>query len=175
MPSNSSQEFTLLCSTFPAFLLPALNFCFITDSLNIVSATSLQNADKKVQPTQKYYFKRDVEQILEQFEITRQYGRGSVDEWVKGLDAKRKADAQDFTRWENWEAKGGLKRVNARPNQKQKPKTKLSIAMATLPNKPERYDHHGDLNILSRATTATLGSPAQSSGEFCPVQRYPLF
>ena len=48
-------------------------------------------------------------------EEVRELGSASTEEWIKGLANEGKDRVTDAVRWEQWEVKGGLKKVNARP------------------------------------------------------------
>lgn len=107
----------LFSSTFPSFLLPALPYAFVSQSDNLVASAALRSMAPplEVQLT-KYYYKPHVEDIKRQFDHVKDLGSASAEEWIKGLDAEGKDRSSDAARWEQWEAKGGLKKVNARPN-----------------------------------------------------------
>ena len=66
----------------------------------------------------KYFYKPHVEDTKQQLEHAKELGSASAEEWIKGLDDKGKERSSDAARWEQWEAKGGLKKVNIRPNAK---------------------------------------------------------
>ena len=63
----------------------------------------------------KYYYKPHVRKIKEQLDEVRELGAGSAEEWSKGLAEEGKERINDAIRWEQWEARGGLKKVNIRP------------------------------------------------------------
>ena len=64
----------------------------------------------------KCYYKPHVEDIKRRFDHVKELGSASAEEWIKGLDSEGKDRSIDAARWEQWEAKGGLEKVNARPN-----------------------------------------------------------
>lgn len=66
----------------------------------------------------KFYYKPDVEEIKRQFETAKELGVASVEEWTKGLAHRGQQCLEDIIRWEQWDSKGGLKKVNSRPNAK---------------------------------------------------------
>ena len=66
----------------------------------------------------KYYYKPHVEQLKRQLDDVKDLGPASAEEWIKGLDGEGKERINDAMRWEQWEAKGGLKKVNHRPHLK---------------------------------------------------------
>ena len=64
----------------------------------------------------KFYFKSHLREIERRFKEVKDLGSGPVEEWIKGLDGEKRDSVQDAMRWEQWEAKGGLKKVNLRPS-----------------------------------------------------------
>ncbi|MCJ1403945.1 hypothetical protein MMC11_007168 [Xylographa trunciseda] len=131
---HSEKEATLLFSSiFPSFLLQALPFAFISQSEHFVASIALRNANPPldVQLT-KHYYKFHVEEIKRQLRGAEELGSGSAEEWMKGLKNEGQEKCNDAARWEQWEVKGGLKKVNIRPNSKTGP----SMARQTLPLAP---------------------------------------
>ena len=125
----------LFSSTFPSFLLPALPFAFISYSEHFVPSVALRNAipPPDVQLTKTYY-KPHVEKIKRQLQNAKELGSGTADEWIKGLENDGQEKCNDTARWELWEAKGGLKKVNIRPVSKAGPsmaRQTLSSALST--------------------------------------------
>ena len=107
----------MFSSTFPSFLLPALPCAFLSQSDHFVASMALRNM---APPTEvlltKHYYKPHIEDIKRQFQHARELGSASAEEWIKGLENEGKERSNDAARWEQWEAKGGLKKVNSRPN-----------------------------------------------------------
>lgn len=66
----------------------------------------------------KFYYKPDVEEIKRQYEIAKELGAASVEEWTKGLAHQGQQCLEDIIRWEQWDSKGGLKTMTSRPNSK---------------------------------------------------------
>lgn len=66
----------------------------------------------------KRYYKPDVEEIKRQFESAKEFGVASAEEWTKGLAHQGQQCLEDIIRWEQWDSKGGLKKVNSRLNTK---------------------------------------------------------
>ena len=64
---------------------------------------------------EKHYYKPHIEDIKRRLDEARSLGAASAEEWCKGLDAEGNARIDDATRWEQWEFKGGLKKINLRP------------------------------------------------------------
>jgi hypothetical protein len=111
-------------STFPSFLIEALPSIFLTQSNNCVSESTLQ---KSITPSdvgiRKVYFNPHIKAIQAQFEEVKELGEGPVGEWKKGLELERMRRVQDAARWEQWELKGNLEKVNARPGRRPAPIT----------------------------------------------------
>lgn len=106
----------LLSSGCPSFLLPALPFAFVSSSLNYIPNILLrESAAPPSSHIVKRFYKPHVQQIKKQLDDVTELGAASADEWSKGLPAEGKERINDAIRWEQWEAKGGLKKVNTRP------------------------------------------------------------
>ncbi|EDN91783.1 hypothetical protein SS1G_07644 [Sclerotinia sclerotiorum 1980 UF-70] len=78
----------------------------------------------------KYYFKKHVEDIKEEFESVKAMGSATIEEWLKGLEDRGKERRNDAARWERWEASGGIVRMKT-PEQKHHSK---QIPAALIPN-----------------------------------------
>lgn len=103
-------------SDCPSFLLPALPFAFISSSNNYITNTVLRTTAPPPPQLQltKHYYKPHIQEIKQRLEGARELGSASADEWIKGLDGEGKDRLSEAVRWEQWEAKGGLKKVNLR-------------------------------------------------------------
>ena len=162
--SNIWQEFSLRCSNdFPSFLISALHFCFVTDTMDTVPATTLRDFENSTSPVHKCFFKPHLQQILEQFETAKEYGQASAREWLNGLESRKKQEALDVARWEQWETKGGLKKVNARPAAKSTPSTRQS-SNSTVPSKSEHAEIGKSGSSLSVSVPARVASPQVLDG-----------
>ena len=81
----------------------------------------------------KRYYKAHIDEIRNRLNDARELGTPSAEEWVKGLDIEGKERLEDVTRWEQWENKGGLKKVNQPPHIKP-----LGVGgSAAMGNKPD--------------------------------------
>ena len=99
----------------PFFLLQALPFAFTTEGNHVIGHNDLQNnAPSSVQLSKRYY-ETHLADIKKRFEHAQELGTGSAEEWTKGLAQEGQQRIDDMIRWEQWEAKGGLRRVNAPP------------------------------------------------------------
>lgn len=106
-------------SDCPGFLIPALPFAFISSSNNYIPSTVLRGTTPP--PTLKlikHYYKPHVKDVMLRLENARELGNASTDEWIKGLDSEGKDRLNEAVRWEQWDAKGGLRKVNLRSHSK---------------------------------------------------------
>ncbi len=103
----------------------------MTPSLQVVSPNILRNSSvpPRIEMT-KYFYKPHIEKLRKEFEEVKELGSATAGEWIKGLDEIGKDRLCDASRWEQWEAKGGLRKVNQKPP----PKTKTSQAVAAVPS-----------------------------------------
>jgi hypothetical protein len=102
----------LLSSSVPSPLMAALPFVFITEDLHAISANLIQQGQQppNIQIT-KYFFKPHIEDIKKEFFQVKAMGTGTAEEWFKGLDNTGREKRNDASRWEKWEAAGGLLRM----------------------------------------------------------------
>ena len=99
---------------------------------------------------EKHYYKPHIEDIKRRLAEARALGAPSVEEWMKGLTSEGKERHDDAVRWEQWEARGGLKKVNAKPPVKHS---------TPAPSKP--ILHHKAEDHSSRSTPHNLQLPAK--------------
>ncbi|KAL8658117.1 MAG: hypothetical protein Q9226_001267 [Calogaya cf. arnoldii] len=127
----------LLSSDFPSFLRFALPFALVSKSMNYIPNALLR--ESTVPPSLdlfKRFYKPHVQQIRQRLDDVQELGTASADEWSKGLGEEGKERMNEVLRWEQWEAKGGLKKVNARPPVKAAAPMAVPAAMPNLPPKP---------------------------------------
>ena len=99
----------LLSSTTPSALMPALPFIFMTQELQALSPTTLERGDLPPNTSlTKIFWSPDVESVTEEFEVVRKLGSAATEEWLKGLDGRRRERQNDSARWENWAASGAI-------------------------------------------------------------------
>ncbi len=89
----------------------------------------------------KQYYIPHLSQIKQEFENAKEFGPASAEEWTKGLAHEGQERLDDTIRWEQWEARGGLKKVNSRPV----PRTTAQGA-AILENQPVIIKKDPDLD-----------------------------
>ena len=106
-------------SDCPYFLLQGLPFAFISEANHYIGHNVLRsNAAPPMLRMTKSYYKPDVEAIRRRFEAAKELGVASAEEWTKGLAPQGQQRLEEIIRWEQWDAKGGLKSLNSRPNPK---------------------------------------------------------
>ena len=91
----------------------------MSQSEDYVTSTALRNItpSSDIQLT-RHYYKKHIEDIKNQLDRVKELGPASLEEWTKGLNTMGKEMLNDSARWEQWEEKGGLKKVNVRPSSK---------------------------------------------------------
>ncbi|KAB5551174.1 hypothetical protein GE09DRAFT_1222980 [Coniochaeta sp. 2T2.1] len=102
----------LLSSTVPSTLIPALPFVHITKELHAVSLSTIEQGQlpPSVQAT-KLFLASDVQEIKQEFISVKTLGSGTVEEWLKGLEARGQERINEFRKWEKWANTGALKQV----------------------------------------------------------------
>ena len=123
----------------------------------------------------KRFYKPHVEKIKQELDAVRELGTASADEWSKGLADEGKERISDAMRWEQWEAKGGLKKVNARPQPKAAVAPAVKAVPSSLPKRPNAPDWEG-LERQSTHTTMlpTYGGPYANGTVMAPeLHQYP--
>ncbi|KAL8766723.1 MAG: hypothetical protein Q9209_006592 [Squamulea sp. 1 TL-2023] len=160
----------LLSSDFPSFLRLGLPFALVTTSLNYVPNALLHEMPPTVEPVRRYY-KPHIQQIRQQLDNVRELGTASADEWSKGLNDKGDKRRLDAVRWEQWEAKGGLRKVNMRPQLKV---AAPSTSTASAPNLPPKPPNIADIGALaSQQLPIDNRYNGQPSGGFTlPIEPY---
>ena len=117
----------------------------------------------------KYYYKPHVQEIKRRFEDVKLLGSGSAEEWIKGLESEGKDRSQDPVRWEQWEAKGGLRKVNTRPNTRTAVGTrgKSASTTSTVNGPPPRYglDSSGPGKTTEVPSNPPETTPTSISGQ----------
>ncbi|TEY87542.1 hypothetical protein BOTCAL_0001g00690 [Botryotinia calthae] len=131
----------LLSSSIPSPLMPALPFVFLTNELHVIPATALQNGQPP--PTTqitKYYLKKHIEEIKDEFESVKAMGSATIEEWLKGLEDRGKERRNDSARWERWEANGGIIRIKASDQHNPSKQIPAAIASSTdlIPTKGQQ-------------------------------------
>lgn len=52
----------------------------------------------------KVYYRRDIDELQQEYEDAKEFGDAAAEEWVKGLPLNGKQQMADAARWERWEA-----------------------------------------------------------------------
>ena len=160
-------------SDCPTVLLPALPFALISSSNNYIPSTLLRSTapPPMLQPV-RYYYKPHIEDIKQRLHSARELGNASAEEWIKGLNDEGKERLNEASRWEQWEAKGGLKKVNLRPHLRATVipgHTTVETRMSST-----KAGTHSDRSTPQGARLPTRlsgdpGSPASSSPSHFPI------
>ncbi|KAL8943550.1 MAG: hypothetical protein Q9216_001008 [Gyalolechia sp. 2 TL-2023] len=141
--TSRSEVDLLLSSECPSFLLPALPFAFVSSSMNYIPNTLLrETAAPPSTRIVKRFYKPHVQQIKQKLDRVKELGAASADEWSKGLAEEGRERINNAIRWEQWEAKGGLKKVNLRPQAKAIGSSN-SISTTRDHSKPRDVNSHG--------------------------------
>ncbi|KAL8791050.1 MAG: hypothetical protein Q9213_000257 [Squamulea squamosa] len=160
----------LLSSDFPSFLRLALPFALVTRSLNYVPNALLHDIPLTLEPVRRYY-KPHIQQIRQQLDNVRELGTAPTDEWSKGLNDMGGERRLDAVRWEQWEAKGGLRKVNTRPQSKIAAPLTTTASAPDLPPKPPNIADIGALTSQQLPIDSRYNG--QPSGGFTlPVEPY---
>ncbi|PQE33062.1 F-box domain containing protein [Rutstroemia sp. NJR-2017a WRK4] len=177
---NSLKEYDLLMSpSVPSLLIPALPFIFITNELHVLPSTALQNGQppSTCQFT-KYYSKQHIDTIKGEFDTVKVMGSATVDEWLKGLEDRGREQRKDATRWERWDASGGVMRMQRlEPHEEQNQRLPASPSNTnTLPLQGQPVATNG-LSNNPRSTTHPLPQvpkslPAINTSFLNPPPRY---
>ena len=142
----------------PYFLLSALPFAFVTATNHFVSNAALQGmAHLPPLKMEKHYYKPHIEDIQRRLAEAKLLGAASAEEWMKGLPSEGKERHDDALRWEQWEVRGGLKKVNAKAPAKQSstlPFSKFGPSISQI--KPEKPENHP-----TRSTPLAIPLPAK--------------
>ncbi|KAL9022618.1 MAG: hypothetical protein Q9185_000196 [Variospora sp. 1 TL-2023] len=149
-PGDHNEVDLLLSSRCPSFLLPAIPFAFVSSSLNYIPNTLLR--ESPAPPSfhiVKRFYEPHVRRIKQQLDEVAELGAASADEWSKGLAGEGKERINDAIRWEQWEAKGGLKKVNVRPQSRFLPTT-----ISTIQTHKSPKSYHG---VGENSSTAQQG------------------
>ena len=162
-------------------LLPGLPFVFVSQLNHVIAVSALgNNAPADIQLT-KRYLKTHIEDIKNRFEDVKQLGGAAAEEWIKGLDYEGKERMDDAARWEKWESRGGLKKVNAKPHSKTSGSTDAALAKSRIstPNNlatPQRIldSRIADYPANSASTLSphTLNTAMTSYGRFPQLRTF---
>lgn len=165
-------------SDCPAFLIPALPFAFISSSNNYIPSTVLRGTTPpSTLKLTKHFYKPHVQDVMLRLENARELGNASTDEWIKGLDSEGRDRLNEAARWEQWDAKGGLKKVNLRSHPKsvttQGNNSNVTKASNTKGGTPSDRSTPQGIR-LSTICSANSVSPASASPVNLPYYQPPM-
>ncbi|KAL9637410.1 MAG: hypothetical protein Q9204_001903 [Flavoplaca sp. TL-2023a] len=171
-PGERTDIDLLLSSDFPSFLRLALPFALVSKSMNYIpKALSREPTLPPSLDLVKRFYKPHLQQIQRRLVDVQELGTASAEEWGKGLGEEGLERTNDAQRWEQWEAKGGLKRCNKRAPTKVLAPLAITAAVPNLPPKPPNV-----LDVDMSAPQHVPGNPShngQHSDEFTlPTDQY---
>lgn len=112
---ETMKELDLLVSPdIPSAIQDALPHVYLTRELNILHSPSADQGQlpADIQAT-KLFLRDDVEKLTGDFATARGMGSGAVEEWLKGLSGQGKETRHDASKWEKWEASGGVAKMRS--------------------------------------------------------------
>ena len=135
----TKQEVDLyLLPDYPAFLLEGIPFALVSADSNYIKHHLAPNfTASPALGWKKYYYKPMVHEIKKEFDEARALGSASAAEWIKGLAGRGQKCLEEIIRWEQWESKGGLKKVNARHSSRSGISAAMSIRKVRISPKDE--------------------------------------
>ncbi|CAK7268122.1 hypothetical protein SEPCBS119000_002900 [Sporothrix epigloea] len=105
----ADPEMDLLLSTASTFLIPALQFIFITSDTRIVPLSIIERGLLPPATTlKKIFWTADVEKLREEFSAVRELGAPAVEEWQKGLITRGSTQRSDTSKYEKFSDSGGV-------------------------------------------------------------------
>lgn len=99
----------LLLSSASTFLIPALQFVFITPDTRLVPLSIIERG--LLPPTttlKKLFWSADVEKLREEFSSVRELGAPAVEEWQKGLHTRGSVQRSETAKLEKFSDSGGI-------------------------------------------------------------------
>jgi hypothetical protein len=158
----------------PSFLLQAVPFASVSEDDHYIGHNLVRN--QAIPPSillTKYFHKPAIKQLMHQFEDVKLLGPASIEEWIKGLAQQGQERVEDIIRWEQWESKGGLKKVNSRPYPKALPAGAVTIGRKSVLVKD---DSHSDRSTSLSTVASTWdfqaipgAPPLQESAPSAPI------
>ncbi|CAK7236440.1 hypothetical protein SEUCBS140593_009621 [Sporothrix eucalyptigena] len=100
---------SLLLSAASTFLIPALQFVFVTSETCVVPLSAIERG--LLPPSSsltKLFWTSDVEKLREEFASVRELGAPAAEEWQKGLSTRGSDQRADVAKWEKYADSGGV-------------------------------------------------------------------
>lgn len=136
--------------------MTALPFVFLTNQLHALPLATLQNGPPPGIKITKHFLKSHVDDIHKEFLAVKSLGSATVEEWLKGLDVRGVNRRNDGSRWERWEASGGVNRMR--------------VSESQIPHKTIKPTQ----DITSTASTQGLTHILPVTGANVPVKLEPI-
>ncbi|OTB01500.1 hypothetical protein M426DRAFT_14385 [Hypoxylon sp. CI-4A] len=164
LEENTMKEIDLiLSSSVPSILMPALPFVLTTKEMNVISPHFLQNGLLEPPPqVTKRYLTEHIDMLKEEFLTAKSLGGATVEEWLKGLEARGKELLGDAMRWEKWASIGGVVQM------------KNSLSLHSVPSVmvPSVKEPISADNVLSALSSRSSSSRVAS--QHAPDSNYPI-
>ncbi|CAK7270338.1 hypothetical protein SEPCBS57363_004049 [Sporothrix epigloea] len=166
----------LLLSSASTFLIPALQFIFITSDTRLVPLSIIERGLLPPATTlKKLFWTADVEKLREEFSTVRELGAPAVEEWQKGLHTRGSVQRSETTKLEKFSDSGGIasmrsvlypgyKSLNAAlpgPSAGEKKKSQDATPVGDTPQKTGHQGHvsNGAVSRTGTDKTATDAVP----------------
>jgi len=99
---------------------------------------------------------------MRKFGDVKALGPASVEEWIKGLASQGQERLEDIIRWEQWESRGGLNKVNSRPYPKPIPAGAVTIGRKSILVKDDSNSDRSTPVSTVASTRGYQASPGDS-------------
>lgn len=104
----------LVLSAASTFLIPALQFVFVTANSCVVPLNVIERGQLPPSSTlTKIFWSSDVESLREEFASVRELGAPAAEEWQKGLSTRGSDQKSDITKWEKYADSGGVSNMRS--------------------------------------------------------------
>lgn len=102
----------LLSPSIPSAIVSALPSVFLTPDLDVFFASTLKQGQRLADfEVTKLFSAPDVKDLELEFQVVKDMGPGTVDEWLKGLSGRGKELRHEASKWEKWDGSGGVTRM----------------------------------------------------------------
>ena len=146
--------------------MPALTCAFISQEDHLVASNELRTRSPPEDvPLTKVFYKPQMDEMKTRVQrVILDHGSAAVDEWVKGLDEEGRDRGEEVIRWENWEAKGGLEKVNVRPPKRKLAPVKKQISKPVVQSAKPYTEPPVESNIEPAAVKPVSVPPLRTTG-----------
>ncbi|CAK7231084.1 hypothetical protein SBRCBS47491_007810 [Sporothrix bragantina] len=122
----------LVLSAASTFLIPALQFVFVTSDTCVVPLSVIERGLLPPASTlTKLFWTADVEKLREEFSSVRELGASAAEEWQKGLTTRGSDQRTDIAKWEKYSDSGGVANMRSLLYPGYKPQNVISVGVPT--------------------------------------------